>query len=222
MSEKLNKSFDIEKGVLDRRLEYSTQIPEDYHVVPLNMLRETERIVPLRNGEMQSYLRHIPLEKSRDVFPFRNAEIYRHISGPHALHVPQTFIMRSKLLSLLEGLDKLYKDFEFPPLASRTAHYVFGKDDSQRNVAGVYFPPLVEIVNRADIALLFDGNHRMALSAIGAPFQTLLIKGSSVSPPYSGIPWHRNFVDEKPPVGERYVNFDQSLFKDFGYVGIDG
>ena len=86
----------------------------------------------------------------------------------------------------------------------------------------MYFPPLVEILNGESIALLFDGNHRMALCVVGASSETILIKGSSVAPPYSGIPWHRNFVDEKPPVNQRYVDFNPTLFKDFGYVGIDG
>ena len=222
MTEKLNKGFNIKKQTIDERIEYETQIPQGCYVVPLKMLSSTERIVPLRTDEMEAYLRHIPLERAKGVFPFKNAKIQGHTSGPHGLHVPQTFIQKNKILSLLEGLDNLYTEFEFQSLAQRTAHYVFGRDESGREVVGVYFPPLIEIINSKDIALLFDGNHRMAISSAGAPFETLLIKGSVVAPPYSGMPWHRNFVDGKPPVNKRYVEFNPELFKDFGYVGIDG
>lgn len=222
MSEKLNQGFDIEKEDLERRIEFLTQILDGYHVIPLREIVKADRIAPLKNGEMESYLKHIPLTNAPGVFPFKDAKISRHTSGPHGLHVPQTFIMRSKLTSLLEGLDDLYQEFTFPCLSNRTAHYVFGKDASERDSVGVYFPPLVEIIEGGNIALLFDGNHRMALCAVGASSETLLIKGSSVHPPYTGIPWHRNFVDEKPALEDRYVNFDLSLLKDFGHVGIDG
>jgi len=222
MGDKLNEVFDIEKGDLEQRIEIATQIPEGYNVIPLKMVKKVEQILALRTEEVEAYLRHIPLQESRSLFPFKDAHIKRHISGPHGLHVAQTFILRSKLTSLLEGLDDLYQDFDFPCMAKRAAHYVIGRDGQGREVVGVYFPPLVEIINGESVALLFDGNHRMALCAVGASSETLLIKGSSVSPPYSPIPWHRNFVDKKPPISERYNNFDPSLFKDFGYVGIDG
>lgn len=222
MSEKLNHGFDIKKEELDNRVEYLTQIPRGYSVVPLKQIKTVEGISALKDDEMEAYLRHIPLVKSKDVFPYKDAEISRHMSGPHGLHVPQTFIMRSKLTSILEGLDDLYNSFTFPSLSKRTAHYVFGEDDSRRKVAGVYFPPLIEIINGGNIALLFDGNHRMSLCGIGASNETILIKKSSVSPPYTGMPWHRNFVDEKPPIPERYLKFNPSLLKDFDYVGIDG
>jgi len=222
MSEKLNKGFDIQIGDLEDRIDFLTQIPEGYQVIPLKKVVKVEKIVPLRKEEVEAYIRHIPLMSSKDVLPYKNAEISRHMSGPHGLHVPQKFILRSKLMSILEGLDNLYEGFSFPSLSKRTAHYMFGKDDSERNVVGVYFPPLVEIINGGNIALLFDGNHRMALCGIGASSETLLIKGSLTSAPYTGIPWHRNFVDEKPPLEKRYVNLDMSLLKDFDHVGIDG
>jgi len=188
----------------------------------LRGIKKIERIVPFKEEETEAYIKHIPLMSSKEVFPFKDAKILRHMSGPHGLYVPQTFILRSKLTSILEGLDNLYQGFSFPSLSKRTAHYVLGKDSSERDVAGIYFPPLIEIINGGNIALLFDGNHRMALCGIGAASETILIKGSLVSPPYTGVPWHRNFVDEKPLLKDRYVNLNPSLLKDFDYVGIDG
>ena len=221
-SEKLNFGFDIGKKDLDERLKFSTQIPQGFNVIPLKRLHEVTGIVPMKREEMEAFIRHIPLVSAKDVLPYKDARISRHMSGPHGLYVPQTFILRSKLISILEGLDNLYNDFCFPSLTKRTSHYVLGRDDRERNVAGVYFPPLVEIIDGGNIALLFDGNHRMALCGIGSSSETILIKNSSVEPPYKGIPWHKNFVDEKPPLEKRYIQFNKDLLKDFDYVGIDG
>ena len=222
MSEKLNFGFDIPKDELESRIHYNTQIIPGYNIVPLKHLVNIDKLVALKKEEVEAYLRHIPLEKDKGFFPFKDAEICRHQSGPHGLHVPQTFILRSKLVSLLEGLDDLYMDHAFPCLAQRTTHYAFGEDASGRKVVGIYFPPLVEVIDGGYIALLLDGNHRMALGGVGASFETLLIKKSTGRPPYSGIPWHRNFVDEKPPIVERYIDLDMDWFRDFGHIGLDG
>jgi|TARA_Y100000034_G_C6863027_1_gene393009 hypothetical protein len=220
MSEKLNKGFNIKKKELDARIQFETQIPRGYKIIPLKELVSAEKIIPMKTDEIEAFLRHIPLMNSPEIFPYKNAEICRHMAGPQGLNVAQRFILRSKLISILEGLDNLYEGFQFPGLLKRTAHYVIGRDSEERKVGGVYFPPLLEIVGES--ALLFDGNHRMSLCGTGSASEILLIKKSSVNPPYSGIPWHRNFVDKKPPLLERYVDFNPTLLKDFDYVGIDG
>lgn len=221
MSEKINKGFNIEKKVLDERIDFSTQIPEECRIVPLKQIKRTEKIEIMNLGEMEAFLKHIPLMESKDIFPYKCATISRHISGASGLHVSQTFAQRTKLLSILEGLNSLYDGFCFPGLSRRPSHYLFGTDFEGRKVAGIYFPPLLEIVGEQ--ALIIDGNHRMALcEGIGTTSETIIVKGSSVKPPYTGIPWHNNLVDEKPPLSERYVDFNPSLLKDFDYVGIDG
>ncbi len=223
MSERINKGFNIGKEELDDRLGFTTQVPEGYHVVTLKEIENSEDVVIMGIEEMESYLRRIPLISSGDIFPYANATFVRHVSSSNGLHVPQRFVQRSKLISIIEGLNPLYDNFCFPNLCKRPAHYVFGLDSEERRVAGVYFPPLVEIGAHTTQALLIDGNHRMTLyEGVGATGETILIKGSSVDPPYSGIPWHSRFVDEKPPLSERYVDFNPVLLKDFDHVGIDG
>ncbi len=223
MSEKLNKGFDIPKEELEERIGFSTQLPDGINVVPLRQIRRTQSVVVMSNEEMNSFLRGVPLISAKDIFPYKTADISKHTSGANGLCVAQKFIQRSKLLSLLEGLNPLYDGFCFPGLAHRQAHYVIGFDREDDMVAGVYFPPLLEIVGIQ--ALLIDGNHRQSLcGSVGTPIETVIIKGSSVDPPYKGVPWkHQKFVDEKPfHLSERYLDFNPSLLKDFDYVGIDG
>jgi len=223
MSEKINKGFNIKKAELDDRIEFKTQIPRGYRVVTLKEIETSKKVVPMTVEEMEAFLEHIPLMASKDICPYSEADFSQHLSGSNGLHVPQRFVQRSKLLSILEGLNPLYKGQCFPQLSGRTAHYIFGLDSEKGRVAGVYFPPLIEVASVGTQALLIDGNHRMTLcESIGASSQTILIKGSSVNPPYGGVPWHDRFVDEKPPLSERYVDFNPSLLKNFDWVGIDG
>lgn len=223
MSEKINHDFRIEKDDLDSRLGYETQIPKGYVVVPLRKVVQARRIIPLEIREMEAHIKHIPLIASRDIFPYANSKIMPQTVTPQALHVAQTFVLQSKLISIMQGLDSLYTSLCFPGLGRRTVHYLLGEDLDGNQVCGTYFPPLVEILNGEGNQLLFDGSHRTAICGkVGRTTESITIKGSSVDPPYEGVPWSVNIVNEKPPIEKRYVNFNRSLLKDFGHVGIDG
>ena len=224
MPGRLNKGFNIERGELNRRLEYQTQIPPGYFVVPLKGIEKAEDIVVMPDKEMEAFLRHIPLIESPDIFPYKDARFFQHRTSTKGLVTPQRFIQESKIISILKGLGEngpLYKGFGFAGLSHRHAHYVFGKDEQGRDVCGVYFPPLIEVIG--ENALLFDGNHRTLICCeSGGTTESVLIKGSSVKPPYGSIPWHTTYVTEKPPIKERYVDLVPALFKNFDWVGIDG
>lgn len=222
MAKGLNNGFRIARGELEERIGSHVSFPEEYeYVVPLKeIIKALLPPIILSKEEISSFIKSMPLVASPDIKPFEKAEISFYNTDPRSLYTPQTFVLGTKITNMLNAFDTLYHDFNFPSLANRPAHYIVGLNKEEERVVALYVPPLVE-QNKHD--LLFDGNHRSTIcGGVGAPHSVIGIRGSTVKPPYRGVPWKMNIVDKKPSLEKRYIDFNPALLKDFAYVGIDG
>lgn len=220
MAERLNKGFEISLGELESRIGHFVDVPKDYGIfIPAKKIVNIEGIQIMKKEELYSFLRNIPLVEDKSVRPYFNAEFNMFSLDPSVALMHQKFILESKLLSLLK-VDALYFSFAFNRLSTRPPHYIWGLNEDSEKRSAVYLPPLVEHNSHP---FLIDGNTRSTLcESVGSTIMALGIRGSSVDLPYSGVPWDPQIVKEKPPVKERYHDFNPDLLKDFEYVGIDG
>jgi len=216
----LNESFCIEREEFFQRT--GLDLPFDYsQVISPRQMNKVSRMIVMEKSELEVLMRSIPLVEDHSAMPYDGVEIQYCDIDPKRLHVPQTFLLDSKLLFFLNGFGKFYERFCCNPLSKLQPHYFTGQDNRGVPSLAIYLPPIIERRERED--LLIDGNHRSCICGrAGTTITSIVARNPVVDPPYTGIPWHTNIVSIKPPLAERYVNFNPALLKDFNYVGIDG
>ncbi len=223
MEVKINKEFKIPKKELENRISHSLSMPDDYGIiVPPKFLTKLHYVMAMPVSELESIFRNIPLESSKDLKSYEKSQFKFFRLDPGSTEMVQTFILEKKLLNFQTDFGNLYERFCFPGLSKMPAHYISGLNSNNEKVTGIYVPPIVE--HRGENrAILIDGTHRgMIVHEAGTTIEVVGIFNPSLPLPCEPIQWHKNIVKIKPPVEERFKNFDRRFLKDFGYVGIDG
>lgn len=192
-------------------------------IVPFKEMVKIEHLMAMPEDYFESLLRNITLEGNSAVFPYRNASIERGRIDPNMLSIGQTFVERPKYQRLIENLQGLFGNFcTTKGFAKCTAYIVIGKTVSGNTGISHYLPPLIEV--HGSQLCLIDGIHRnYTIKAVGTTIESTIIKNVSVKPPCDFGPWSEiRVVDVKPPREERFRNLSTPLFRNLGWVGIDG
>tara|TARA_Y100000310_G_scaffold331661_1_gene405654 strand:- start:36 stop:725 length:690 start_codon:yes stop_codon:yes gene_type:complete len=224
---KLNEGFRIDVGELEDRLSEKLNGGCDggyNHIVPLRDVFKVEDIRSFKTEVIDKLIRLIPLRSEGEVvYPYEHSEINIFVRGSKGIDVGQTFVLKSKVLGIMEGLGRgIFSDFETNGISHMSPARVYGKDSQGESVLAFYLPPFIEIHN--DRAVLIDGMHRnyICMSA-GTPINAIHLSYVSSKLPFKPISWGEvDLVDDKPPVSQRYNSLDKSLFRDLGVIGVDG
>ncbi len=195
------------------------------HLVGVVSLRDIERvrhILVMRTDYLESLLANVVLEGDREKRVYLGCEIERMRIDPTQLMVGQTFVQRSKYRAILENLPNIYRGFQINHGAKCTALIFYGVTKQGDFGVAHYIPPLIERHN--DHLVLLDGVHRnFVTKGAGTTIESIVISGIKTPFPCDPVSWDCvRPVDEKPPRNERFRNFNQNLFRDLQFVGIDG
>lgn len=224
MSENLNKDFDIPLERIED--EIGMKLDGDLNgykrVVPLRKLVSVNYAIFFKKLCFDSLMRGIPI-RGTSIKPYQDSKIEVFDRSPSGAKVGQTFILESKLLSIMSGLSrKLFGEFYSNGLSEMPPLQVYGQDSEGEKALAFYIPPIIEIHN--DEAIILDGMHRNYLcNSVGTTIKAVHISRISVGLPFEPINWEDiKLTNEKPPISERYVNLRQSQFRDLEKLGIDG
>lgn len=221
--ESLNEAFCIERDdFFDRTGLEELDLSSKYvQIVSPKQLVRIENVLAMKKKDLEILIRSMPLVEDLSVKPYEDCEIQFVSVDSNTLHVPQTYLLDKKLLFFMNGFRAFHGKYCCKGLSKLEPHYLIGKDKQGIISLAIYLPPIIERRERQD--LLIDGNHRTALcGGVGATAMSIVVRNPSIDPPYTGVPWHTHIVSEKPPVEERYHDFNPALLKDFGHIGLDG
>jgi hypothetical protein len=218
----LNESFRIEREEFLRRTGISELVPYDYRqIISPRQVRNVRAMAVMRKSQLEDLMKSIPLVEDHLIKPYNDSQVYFADIDPTRLHVSQTFLLARKILFFLNGFGQFYQKFCSKSISKLQPHYLLGEDEAGIPSVAIYLPPIIERREKED--LLIDGNHRSCIcGGVSTSIVSIVVRDPTVPPPYTGIPWHTNIVNEKPRMEDRYVNFNPALLKDFNYVGIDG
>ena len=221
----LNLGFRILREQLEERLKINLhQNFEGYNaVIPLRDVVEIEHVALFRQEVLEELIKNIPLRNNENaIFPYAEAKIENYGVEPKGLMVGQTFALEGKILSIMWNMGKVFENYVMKGISKMPPVQVYGKDADGQKVMAFYIPPIVERHDNRDI--LLDGIHRsMICSSAGTTICPIYISKVLSPLPFEPISWKKiRIVKEKPPIQERYVNLQPLLFRDLGYVGIDG
>jgi hypothetical protein len=223
MSDKLNRKFCIEKQELEDRLHYSLKRNNSEYnlIIPLRDVAVVEDMAFMRQDVLRTIIANIPLRNSGEL-PYKNSEISIYSLEPKGVKVGQTFVSEQKIIAIMGNMQRVFSEFVTKGVSKMPPAHIFGKDHQGQNVAAFYIPPIVEHFNHTHA--LLDGMHRSYIcSSAGTTVNAIHIYNSQAKLPFTPISWDEvSVVIEKPPIKDRYLNLDTSLFRDLGYVGIDG
>ena len=121
-SEKLNEAFRIPRGELEERIgsKLSSNSFDYQEIVPLKCLEFIENMAVLRTDVLDALIRSIPLEDKTNgvVYPYEDADISVFRIEPRGLRVAQTFVLKEKVLSIMEAFqDKILEPFSIKGLS---------------------------------------------------------------------------------------------------------
>lgn len=222
---KLNYRFEIPLERIEETLKYSINgdlSGYDLVIAPRDLIC-VSNITFMTEKVLEGLIRNIPLRNEQEkVFPYANSEIRVFGREPKGLDLGQTFVSKRKILDIMENLQRgLFEGFvtgfsKMPPVI------IYGEDRERRKAIAFYLPPFVEI--HGDYAVLIDGIHRNSIChSAGTTMNSIHISKIGAPLPFDPIPWKQvKFVDEKPPIEERYVNLRKEYFRDLTAIGIDG
>jgi|SRR3989344_7545652 len=220
----LNHKFSIPQEELEDRLGIRLDLTiEGYDtIIPLRDLSKVDSIIYFRRDLLEKVIRNIPLRGDGSIFPYAEAKIRIYGVEPKGIMVGQTFALESKILGIMNNLEKKFEDYIVKGLSKMLPMQVYGRNAEDKKVMAFYLPPFVERHSGKD--LLIDGIHRSTIcSSAGTTICPINIDNVLVPPPFDPISWEEvKVVKEKPPIEERYKNLKIELFRDLGYVGIDG
>jgi hypothetical protein len=219
----LNHRFALERGELEERLKRKLNCNHQGYdkVIPLRDVASIEELSFMREEVLDSFIRNIPLKDTK-IFPYKNARIDVYGLEPKGIRIGQTFLMEQKIMSIMGGMQKVFAGFVTKGVSKMPPAQIYGRDSEDNQVMALYVPPIIE--HFSEVSALLDGMHRNYIcSSAGTTVNAIHIYKTSVKLPFKPIKWDQvRLVREKPPIEERYVNLDKSLFRDLGYVGIDG
>lgn len=223
--QKLNERFRIERELIEEQL--GVRLDHNFEgykeVIPLREIVEIEHVGHFRREALESLIRHIPLRREGEkIFPYAEARIENYGIEPKGLMVGQTFVLETKILSIMSNFNKLFEDYVVKGISKMPPVQVYGKDVQGKKVMAFYIPPIVERHEQKNI--LLDGIHRsMICSSAGTTICPVYVSQVTFPLPFEPISWKEvKLMTEKPPIEERYINLQPALFRDLGYVGIDG
>lgn len=225
MTKKLNESFRIESAVLEERLQYSlpVMISEKMPIIPLRDISEIKTAAIMRKDFLEALIKAIPLRSDNSKeFPYGSSAIDVYGVEPKGVEIGQTFVLSSKILGIMSGMTLIFRDFVMKGLSKMPPLIVYGSDLEGNSVTALYVPPVIEHHQAASV--LLDGMHRSYICrAAGTTVNAVHIFNVSVPLPFEKISWDAvSLLDQKPPIEKRYHNLNRLLFRDLGYVGIDG
>lgn len=221
----LNPKFSIPLEELEERIGHSFSLNrKKYNLIQsLKDVAYIHQISLLRENELRSLLRSIPLQSDRSVFPYQEAKISFFSVSPHSLAVGQTYVQKDKILNLLSKAPTLFGAYVISGISVVPPLMVYGESPNHKNILAFYMPPLVE--KHDSLPVLIDGLHRSIIAhAAGTTISSLHL--DRIDAPLHFIPsvaWDSlQFVDAKPPLEKRFQGLNMNYFRDFSYVGIDG
>lgn len=224
----MNLGFHISVQELEDRLDTHLEgIPTSVYryVVPLRQIVSFDLVTLMRTTTLERLIRKIRLrsQDSTEVCPYAQSQIKLYRTEPKGLYIGQTFMLRSKILSIMENLQRGgFEMFCMPGISKMPPAQIYGRTAQGELAIGFYIPPIVEKHNGKDI--LIDGIHRSYIcSSGGTTVNAVHISNVQVPPPFTPIDWNKlKTMDSKPPIEKRYIDLNKELFRDLGVVGIDG
>jgi len=155
--------------------------------------------------------------------PYEKSRIQVFGREPKGMDIGQTFVLTSKLISIMEGLEKgVFQEFVVKGISKMPPVQMYGLDAEGRKALAFYIPPIIEIHGQQ--AVLIDGIHRSRLcGGAGTTVNAVHISYVDAPLPFDPITWDDvRIMDEKPPVAERYKNLRKEYFRDLSAIGVDG
>ena len=221
----LNVRFKISREQLEERLQ--TDLHRNFlgydTIIPLRNVVLVDHLALFRQEVLERLIKNIPLRSEGEkIFPYAESRIGTHGIEPKGLMIGQTFVLESKILSIMSNMEKIFEDYVTTGLSKMLPVQVYGQDIEGKKVMAFYVPPIIE--RHGDKDILLDGMHRSAIcSSAGTTICPIVISNVSYPLPFDPITWKEvELVKEKPPIEKRYVNLRPELFRDLGYVGIEG
>jgi len=193
-------------------------------IVSLRQLERVEAVNLMHTEYLEKLLLHARLAGGNKMRVYEGCKIHLISTSPNAVLIGQRFIERRKYRELLENFNSKFEQFAVTAgLANLNAMLVLGRLKDGTYAVAQYLPAIVEMNGTSKWHLL-DGLHRnFLIQRIGGVTPIIGIEGVKAAFPCSLHDWKKiKPVDEKPPVGERYFDLKEELFRDLKYVGIDG
>lgn len=223
--DKINKKFDIPLETLEDRISYNLNGDfADYkRVVSLKDLAEIQHMMFFKKEVFEALIRGIVI-RGTDHQLYKNSGINVYGREPKGFNVGQTFILESKILGIMEGLEgNIFSNFISKGLSKMPPTIIYGKDLENKKALAFYIPPLIEIHEKSNVALI-DGAHRSYIcKSAGTTVNGVHITRVDAELPFESIKWDEtNVVKEKPSISNRYRDLKKELFRDLTHMGIDG
>ena len=226
-TEKLNPKFDLPLKQLEDAIHAHVNgdfCGYDYVVSPRDLQKVTG-LAFFRRDTFESLIRGIPLrtESAEKIYPYENARINVFGREPKGLDIGQVFVLRDKLVSIMENLGRgVFAEYVTKGLSKMPPIQIYGLDSEGRKVMAFYIPPIIEI--HGDRAVLVDGSHRSYLcGSAGTTINAAHISNVEIPLPFDPQSFDKvQIVTEKPPIEQRYQNLRRKYFRDLAAVGIDG
>lgn len=225
--EKLTLEFDIPLKEIESLIEMpiNGDLTGYERIISPRELAEVKGMTFFREDVFQSLIRRIPLRSKSEgkIYPYLDSKIEILGSEPKGMNIGQTFILKDKVLSITEGLEKgIFEEFVTKGISKMPPAQIYGLDKQGRKALAFYIPPIVEI--HKDRPALIDGIHRSYICrAAGTTIFAVHIYDVAVRLPFDPLTWKdAKLQDKRPPVEKRYKNLKRELFRDLGAVGIDG
>lgn len=217
----------ISRSTFEERIEISISealdLPQQIEqIIALRNLHAIQHIVVPTKEYLHRLLRKVPLAGDPNTRPYEQAEFELRRNDPGSVGVCQTFILQRKLNALVLEFRKRFRKFTLADgFAKQNPFVAVGKDDRGVLSLAHYMPPIIEMHEHRTF---LDGTHRSALCrAVGTTAVAMYIRDITAPLPCTPLSWEKVvLVEEKPHPTDRYQNLNKSLFRDLGWVGIDG
>ena len=227
IEEKLNSPFDIPIEQIEDMIGMAINgdLSGYDRVISPRALKDITNITYFRGDIFEALIRKISLRDRTNgiIYPYENSKIRVFEREPKGFEIGQTFIMSSKILSIMNNLERVvFGRFVTKGISKMPPAQIYGIDREGKKAVAFYIPPLVEV--HGDNAVLIDGIHRSYIcGSVGTTINAIHICNVGVKLPFDPLEWENaSLMDEKPPIEKRYVNLNQDLFRDLGAIGVDG
>jgi hypothetical protein len=222
--DKLNLPFDYPTEEVESKIGF--KFNEDLYgydrIIPLRSMKFVKRMAYFERDTFEALIRNIPLRGDPSVYPYKKARIEVFGREPKGCDVGQTFILESKLISLICDVEQTFSRFFVKGLSKMPPVTVYGADANGEKAMAFYIPPIIEI--HQNQAVILDGIHRNCVcKGAGTTINSVHISEVDVPLPFDIIRWKDTQVmKEKPSIEQRYVNLRKEYFRHLGAIGIDG
>lgn len=194
-------------------------------VVSLREIHSIVEISLMSNDYLKALLSNVSLLENPSIKPYNDCEIYRCRVDPSDLMLGQKFVMRDKILSILDNMQTLLNSggFSLGGFAKIQPLVVYGqmKGNTEDLFAAFYIPPIVEELGSGKV--LLDGTHRLYMAkGVGTTVEVVVIKNPKTEIPFTPHSWNVKQFEVKPPKEERYLDLKPRFFRNLTGIGIDG